>query len=484
MHIVIIGNGIAGITAARYIRKLSDHDVTVVSAESDHFYSRTALMYVYMGHMTYDDIKPYEDFFWEKNRINLMRAYALSVDCEKKTIRLSTGQILAYDKLVLATGSKSNKMEWPGRNLRGVQGLYGLPDLALMEQSTRGIERAVVVGGGLLGIEMCEMLRSRHVPVTLMVREAGCWQDALPREESEMVDRHVREHGVDLLTNTQLKRIIDDGNGRVRAIETTDGQVIECQWVGLAVGVHPNLDLVRSSPPIEFKAGILVNRYLETNVPDVYAIGDCAQQKHQLPGRKRIEQVWYTGKIMGATVAKTICGSPTMYEPGPWYNSAKFFDIEYSTYGAVPGETAKAEDSPPSKERDTGVVSSPPSKGGDTGVVSSPPSKGGDTGVVNSLYWEHPTGRKSIRIVYDTAQGNKVIGFNLMGVRFRHYVCERWLTESRDLEYVLTHLKAVRFDSEMGDRYEKEVLRAYERESGKRLRLKPARGLGALIHRN
>ena len=187
MHILIIGNGIAGITAARYIRKMSDHAITVVSAESQHFFSRTALMYVYMGHMRYQEIKPYEDFFWEKNRINLIQAYAQKIDGTNKSVALSTGQNIHFDKLILATGSKSNKFGWPGQDLRGVQGLYSLQDLENMEQYTSGISRAVIVGGGLIGIEMAEMLLSRHIPVTFLVREKEYWNNVLPSEESQMI---------------------------------------------------------------------------------------------------------------------------------------------------------------------------------------------------------------------------------------------------------------------------------------------------------
>ena len=88
MHIAIIGNGISGITAARFIRKLSDHKITVISAETDHFFSRTALMYIYMGHMRYEDTKPYEDWFWDKNRINLLNAYVEKVDTQNKKLVL------------------------------------------------------------------------------------------------------------------------------------------------------------------------------------------------------------------------------------------------------------------------------------------------------------------------------------------------------------------------------------------------------------
>ena len=121
-HIVIIGNGISGITTARHVRKLSDNKITVISAETDHFFSRTALMYIYMGHMKYEHTKPYEDWFWKENRIELKRGFVESVDTANKSLQFADGSSLNYDKLVLATGSKPNKFGWPGQDLPGVQG--------------------------------------------------------------------------------------------------------------------------------------------------------------------------------------------------------------------------------------------------------------------------------------------------------------------------------------------------------------------------
>ena len=114
-RIVIIGNGISGITAARHIRKRSDERITVISGESEHFFSRTALMYVYMGHMRHGHIKPYEDHFWAKNRIELKYAWAKSIDSARRQLRLSDGSVIAYGALVIATGSRSNIFGWPGR---------------------------------------------------------------------------------------------------------------------------------------------------------------------------------------------------------------------------------------------------------------------------------------------------------------------------------------------------------------------------------
>ena len=162
-HIVIVGNGVAGITAARHIRKLSDHRITVISVESDHFYSRTALMYIYMGHMTYANTKPYEDWFWEKNRIDLVRGYVETVDTDARKLLLAGGEEMGYDRLIIATGSKPNRFGWPGQELDGVQGLYSLQDLEMMDRNTRGIARGVIVGGGLIGIEVAEMLRAAEL---------------------------------------------------------------------------------------------------------------------------------------------------------------------------------------------------------------------------------------------------------------------------------------------------------------------------------
>ena len=151
-HIVIIGNGISGTTVARHIRKRSIDRITIISSETDHFFSRTALMYIYMGHMKYEHTKPYEDGFWKKNKIDLVRDHVARVNTQSKSLVLQSGKTVNYDILIIASGSTSNKFGWPGQELQGVQGLYSYQDLERMEQLTKGISRAVVVGGGLIGI--------------------------------------------------------------------------------------------------------------------------------------------------------------------------------------------------------------------------------------------------------------------------------------------------------------------------------------------
>ena len=171
MHVAIIGNGISGITAARWIRKLSDHQITVISSESDLFYSRTALMYIYMGHMRYEDTQPYPASFWEKSNINRIFNHVKTIDFHDKMLLFINGDTLKYDKLILALGSNYNKFGWPGQHLQGVRGLYHFQDLEYLEEKSADISHAVIVGGGLIGIELAEMLHSRQKMVSLLVRE-------------------------------------------------------------------------------------------------------------------------------------------------------------------------------------------------------------------------------------------------------------------------------------------------------------------------
>jgi NAD(P)H-nitrite reductase large subunit len=306
-QIVIVGNGIAGVTAARHIRKLSDFKITIISSESKYFFSRTALMYVYMGHMKFEHTEPYEPWFWEKNRIDLVQDTVVSVEVEEKKIKLESGQTLKYDKLIIATGSKSNKFGWPGQDLEGVLGMYHKQDLDNLEKwapNNSICKRAVVVGGGLIGIELVEMLLSRQIPVTFLVREASFWSGVLPSEDSALITNHIKSHHVDIRLSSSLAEIVDDGTGKVQAVTIKEtGEVIPCQVVGLTAGVSPNVDFLKTSS-IEVKRGVVVNTFLETNIEDVYAIGDCAEQRVAIGERRSIEAVWYTGRMMGRQLHK------------------------------------------------------------------------------------------------------------------------------------------------------------------------------------
>lgn len=440
MHIVIIGNGVAGTTAARFIRKISDHKITLISDENKYLFSRTALMYVYMGHTRWQDIEPYEPWFWGKNKIELCFDRVTKIDTDKKSINLKNGNAINYDKLILATGSQSNKFGWPGQDLEGVSGLYHKQDLEKIEKLSSRIQHAAIVGGGLIGIEMAEMFVSRGIHVSLIVRESSYWSNVLPPEESEIINEHIREHKVDLTLNASLLEIKDNGNGHVGEVVLSKGEAKSCQFVGITAGVSPNIDLIRNTA-IETQKGILVNEYLQTNMQDIYAIGDCAQLISPKAGRKNIEAVWYTGRMMGEVVAHNVCGKTIKYDPGIWFNSAKFFDIEYQVYGFVPVEERTEFD---------------------------------------SILWIDKIAKKSIRIVYNI-DNQSVVGFNLLGIRYRHEVCDKWIRENTNIEKVLEQLNLANFDTEFFKTYEKELVANFNKKTGKSIKLKSKKSLSAVL---
>lgn len=429
--IVIIGNGISGITAARHIRKNSNNEIVVISAESEHFFSRTALMYVFMGHMRFQDIKPYEDWFWKKNRISLVFNRVETIDDQAKKLVCADGEVIKYDKLILAVGSKPNKFGWPGQDLNGAQGLYSYQDLVSIEENALRAKRAVIVGGGLIGVELAEMMLSRGIAVTFLVREDRFWGNILPKEEGKLIAKHIQKHHVDLRFNEELDEILDDGTGRVKGIKTKNGEIIECEIVGLTAGVSPNVDFLKGST-LEINHGIKVNKFMETNLSDVFAIGDCAEFDQSINGRKTIEQVWYTGRIMGETVAQTICGKRLAYNPGPWFNSAKFFDIEYQTYGWVFAQLQEGE---------------------------------------VDFYWEHPKGEIAVHVVWDQDSG-LFKGINVFGIRMRHELFNTWLMNRASVDEVMIGLGHANFDPELFSHYEGQILAAFNVKTGKNLLLK------------
>ena len=421
-HLVIIGNGIAGITLAQQVRLRSSCSITLISSESATHFSRPALMYLYMGQMRYKDITPYADWYYREQRFKALHDKVLSVSFASKTLYLQHNEPIQYDVLVLATGSYPSFYDWPDyKAIKGVQGLVTLQDLELLESQTAAIDHAVIVGGGLIGIELAEMLRSRGKSVTMLVREKFFWSNNLPDEEAKLVSDHIKAHSIKLLLQEELEGIETDATGHVTAVKTNKGNFIPCQFVGITTGVKPNIALAKDTG-IETDTGFLVDEYFNTNIKDVYAIGDCAQFREVVAGLPVVEQLWYTARIHGETLAVTLTGKRTSYKRGILFNSAKFLDLEYQSYGIVPSVLDHIK----------------------TGV----------------LYWEHTNRKKAIRILYDK-NTEEFVGINLLGIRYRHDLCHYWLEQHYSIHQIMQELTAANFDMEFLRHYEAALVKQY-----------------------
>ncbi|MGH9395910.1 MAG: NAD(P)/FAD-dependent oxidoreductase [Terriglobia bacterium] len=409
MHYVIIGNGVAGTTAAMTLRQReSDATITMISGESDFFFSRTALMYAYMDRMERRDLEPFERKVYAKQNIQLIRDWVADLDAGTRTLRLKSGRTLNYDRLLLATGSLPNIIPWEGLGEArdGVVSFVTLDDLDQCERLTPSTEDAVVVGGGLIGVELVECLAFHKRKVTFLVRDPWYWPAALAEEEAAIVTAHIRRHGVDVRLDESVAQVLSSADGRVRAVRTQAGNEYACQMFGIAVGVHPAIEWLRQvkTPPL-LRRGIAVQPDFTTSLENVWAAGDCAEFERS--GAPVVEQIWYTARKQGELAARSMLGDAISYEPALHYNSAMFFEIEYTTVGMVNDAPADAA----------------------------------------SFFCQIPGKDASVRIV---ERNQAVAGFNMLGSRWNHTVLERWIQERRTTDYVMDRLAEAQFDVEFG----------------------------------
>lgn len=433
MRVVVIGNGVAGMQAAVTIRRREPRwPITIVSEESDDFFSRTALMYVLCGQLSYADTQPLEPGAYERLGFRRVRARATAV--RDGQVHLMGLPPLAFDALVIATGSSPRRPPWPGAGLRGVGHFVTLQDLAWLEREVHGgpclggqpprphahlphsdarspyavrevaaerrgapARRPVVIGGGLVGVEVVETLLAAGLRPTFLLREEWFWPIALDVHEGRWILDALTAHGVDARAGQHVTALEGDAHGNVAVVVTEEAR-IEADLVVVAIGVVPN---AIEGVACDAAGGILVDDQLRTNVPGVWAAGDCASVEGA-DGSRRPEQLWYTGRDQGRVAGENVLGDGRSYRRGIPYNAAKLMDVEYTTVGHVGGPDWAFEE---------------------TGRV-----------------------RSRTRLCHE---GGRLVGFNALGRRWDHEVIGRWIRERRTLAWVVDHLREAAFDTEL-----------------------------------
>ena len=445
MRVVIIGNGVGGMEAALALRdREPDWELTLISEESEHFFSRTALMWVCAGQLSYRDIEPLERDAYARFGLRRVRARAVGIDGSARVVRLAGGLApIPYDRLLIASGSAPRPGPWPGSDARGVGHFVTLQDLDWLERELHGgashggapprpsahlaastpnspyrfrepaadsrggvARKLAVIGGGLIGIEAVEVAVAAGLRPSFFIREEWFWPIALDSREAEWISERMREHGVDVHLNHEVEAIEKDERGNVAAVQSDHGRY-EADCVVVAIGVVPNTQwLEGSGVELDSRGGVVVDDALRTNLSDVYAAGDCASVRW-FDGSRRPEQLWYTARDQGRAAARAMLGEGAGYARGTWYNSAKLMDIEYTTAGLVNWNLQ---------------------------------------GEKSWFFEEHGKVRSTTRII---TQDERVVGFNLLGRRWDHSLLTRWIEEKRSLPWVLGHLNQAAFDTEL-----------------------------------
>jgi NADPH-dependent 2,4-dienoyl-CoA reductase/sulfur reductase-like enzyme len=433
MHYVIVGNGVCGMEAALALRRRdAEARISLVSDEHDHFYSRPALMYVFAGQMSLRDTEPYDRGLYERLRFERVPKRVTSLDTQAKTLRFEEGSTLGYDRLLLAVGSRARPAPWPGASGPGLHCFVTLGDLERLDREARPGGRAVVVGGGLIGVEVAEILLARGLKVTFVIRENWYFPLALDEREAAMVAEHLQSHGVDVRLGVNVAAVGRGADGAVSAVRLEAAPrsaagagspalaEVPCDLLVCAIGVVPNTGFLGESGLRLSKGGAIeVDEALRASAADVWAAGDCANVTWA-DGSRRPEQLWYTARDQGRVAAASMLGDGATYRRGTWYNSAKFFDLEYTTAGWVPVKLD---------------------------WDNTPLDPGPD---IREWFQRAPGRFDSQRIV---SKGDRVVGFNMLGGRWNHEIMLDWIDSRRSLAFVLDHLGEAQFDEELSPRW-------------------------------
>lgn len=333
---LIIGNSAGGIGAAEAIRQVDKAGaVTIVSDEPYPAYSRPLIS----GYLA--ERRPLEkmlfrlpDFYKENNVQTILGQKVTGLNITKRNIKLEDGRTITWDKLLLATGGSSIVPRIKGIELKGVFTFNKLDDARAIDKSLKPAAQAVVIGGGLVGVSVTEALVKRGVGVTIVEMKERILNTILDEEASALVETTLAQAGVEIITGHTVARINSYLPGEATGVSLDDGRPIPCEMVIIAIGVLPRTELV-SGTEIKTNRGIVVDRYMATSSPDVYACGDVAEAYDFVYGENRLTPIWPNAYIGGRIAGFNMAGIPTEHPGGTAMNSLNYFGLDVVSAGIV-----------------------------------------------------------------------------------------------------------------------------------------------------
>ncbi|MEW5986345.1 MAG: FAD/NAD(P)-binding oxidoreductase [Chloroflexota bacterium] len=370
-HYLIIGNGAAGLSAAELIRSRDPHGrITIVSDEHHLFYSRPGIAYLSLGQITEHQLLARNKAFYQQHHLDLHFGHVTGLDLERQVAYLDKHSHETYDVLLLATGSRAVRPSLPGIDLDGVLTFDTLEDAKQVIRHGRRAKTAVVVGGGITAMELAEALHHQGARTVFLQRGDHLWPRLFDERESSIIEQQIRHRGIDLRYKEELAEILGQ-HGRVAGVRLKSGQVVKCEAVGVAVGVRPNLDLVKGLP-IAQDQGILVNEFMQAHTKGeatggdtgngarpgqpvalplpIFAAGDVAQIYDRWTGRPQLDILWPSalngGRAAGANMVDVAYGRAPQfpYQKGSPFNAALLFDVHLTVIGRIGTEGGRIED--------------------------------------------------------------------------------------------------------------------------------------------
>lgn len=331
---LILGTGVAGIAAAESIRTTdANAEIILISDDPFGYYSRPGLAYYLTGEVMEKQLFPFTTGDFQRLNVRYVKGRATKILRDEHQVEVGGKDRVSYDRMLIAVGAQAVQLSVPGMDLERVVKLDHLMDARHIQQLARRTKRAVVVGGGITALELVEGLVSQKVKVTYLLRGGRYWNSVLDEQESRIVEMRLQEEGVELIHHAELTEILGK-RGRVDGVRLRDGRTIRCDLLAYAIGIQPRVDLARDAG-LGVDRGILVNEYLQTNDPDIFAAGDVAQVYDPLTGRSMIDCLWGPAREQGSAAGLNMAGRKFAYTKSPPFNVTRLAGLTTTIIGAT-----------------------------------------------------------------------------------------------------------------------------------------------------
>ena len=337
-YVVLGGGMVAGYAAKELVsRGLGSGELLIVSGDDALPYERPPLSKGFLsGKENEAGILINNHEWYCQHGIDVkLQTVIESVDPQEKLLRATTGETFEFETLLIATGARARKLDTPGNDLPSVFYLRSLDDSRRIRASAESSRKAVVLGGGFIGMEVASVLAQKNIETTLIVREDRIWSRVFTAPMSEFFERYYTSRGVQLLKRESIVRL--EGKDGVSAAVLSSGRKIPCDMVVAGVGATPVLELFTNSG-IAVDNGVVVNEYLETNQPGIFAAGDVANYPDLIFGKLRRVEHWDNAVSQGQHWAGVVRGDRKPFSHVPYFFS-DVFDLSYELWGDSEGAT-------------------------------------------------------------------------------------------------------------------------------------------------
>lgn len=344
MRYVIIGNSAAGLFAAEAIRTLDKSgQIDIIGAEPYPAYARCLTSYYLAGTMVEEQLFIRPDDFYSRNDLRLHSGTKVTkVEPDKRLVYTDKGAVLPYDRLLVAAGASPVMPRIPGVTYEGVFGLRTLADARGILTHTGPGKRAVIIGGGFVSLKAAYALLKAGLSVTCVISSGRILSQMLDSDAAGMVAKVLAANGLNIKYHNDVAEIMgrdNDGKKTVSGVRLASGEEVQADVVIIGKGVTPNTGFLVDSG-IELDGGILVNRFLQTNFPDIYAAGDVAQAYDIISGENRINAVWPNATEQGMVAGRNMAGAATVYAGSTGMNAADFYGLSTIAVGQTKAEGA------------------------------------------------------------------------------------------------------------------------------------------------